>query len=339
MALCRAARTWWNGVAARPERYGVAQRPPLRTGEPEVAHRVDRDVVVGAAERVHGRSPSCSRPRRVGGARCDPDGKPRSHGEGAARSRWGCQHEESAGQLVAVALAAAPVLPVAPDRGLRARQPLLLEQVAADALDGRRLPRHPHRGARRRRRCRRRRRRARRPAPTPSAAGRTSRRSCPERSGRSSRASGWATSMCTWTGGPVGNGLEQLADGGDRRLVAGQDEAGRLRVDGVAPARAGESHRVAGLGRLGPRRRRATVVEDDVDVEAVVAEAAGREGSDRRTAAVGQEELVAVPRRDHELADPATAAAAARWPPAGRRRTLRAPGRRASPAPSRGRAG
>ncbi len=88
------------------------------------------------------------------------------------------------------------------------------------------------------------------------------------------------------------------ADGGDCRLVPGQEKCVGLEVDVVAPARAGDRHRIVGLRRLGPGRRRTTLVENDVEIEAVVVEVERREGPDRRSAAVGEQELVAVPGGD-----------------------------------------
>ena len=74
-----------------------------------------------------------------------------------------------------------------------------------------------------------------------------------------------------------GQGLEQLADGGDRGLVTGQEEGGRIAVDGVAAAGTGDRRRVAGPGRLRPLGREPTAVDDDLDIE--LEGARGRRGA------------------------------------------------------------
>ena len=94
--------------------------------------------------------------------------------------------------------------------------------------------------------------------------------------------------------------LDELPEGGDRRLVAGQQVRRRAVSDGVAAAGAGDRGRGARSGGGGPLRQRSLPVEHDVDVEltrdGVVAER--RERADDRSPTVDMEEGVAVPHRE-----------------------------------------
>src|SRR5713226_8461537 len=103
---------------------------------------------------------------------------------------------------------------------------------------------------------------------------------------------------------PVGGeGLEQLADRGERGLVTREEEGGRVPVDGVAAAWTGDRRHITGLRRVCPLGREPTAVDDDfeVELERVTIEAPRREGSDRWASPVWKQELVAVPARHDEL--------------------------------------
>ena len=98
--------------------------------------------------------------------------------------------------------------------------------------------------------------------------------------------------------------FEQLTDGGNRSFVTGQQEGGRIAIDDVAAARTRDRRRRAGLNRLRPLGGGPLAVDDDLQIElqSFSVEAARCEGANHGSAPVRQEELVAVPSRDDELA-------------------------------------
>src|SRR4051794_3367292 len=91
--------------------------------------------------------------------------------------------------------------------------------------------------------------------------------------------------------------LEQLGDGRDGTLVTGEQEARRLRVECVAAPGTGDGGLGAGVRRLGPRRCRPITMHHHVELDLTPGnvDLPGRERADRRAAATGEQELVAVP--------------------------------------------
>ena len=121
--------------------------------------------------------------------------------------------------------------------------------------------------------------------------------------GSSSRASGWATSTKTRTGLSAGRTSRSWPMAGIADSSPPRRNAGGVGVDRVTPSGPRERHFFAFPGRRGPRPTPAAFVDDDLEIESVAlgVEPERRQGPDRRTAPVGQQELVAVPGRHDEL--------------------------------------
>ena len=136
---------------------------------------------------------------------------------------------------VVVPVATVAVLPVAAYRGLGAGQPSVLEEVAADALHRRGFAGHPHPGA----------------GGEIRAADAGDKRVAGSHAGRQVAPLDGRAWMIGQREPAVrvgdldvylhrrlgGQRLEQLADGGDRGFVTGEEEGERITVDGIAAAR------------------------------------------------------------------------------------------------------
>ena len=198
-------------------------------------------------------------------------------------------------------IAGTVMFPVAPDRGARARQATLIEEMSADALHGRGLPRGPYSDV----------------GIQPRAGDRgdegitrtrTGLELIPlhDRAGMGGQIEASRYMLHLDENPDLGarrQRSQKHADGGQGRFVTGQQEAASCWLDVVSAPRAGDRSAIACPCFVGPCREGPMLVADDVDVEIAGTRLIREQGerADDWTAPILQEELVPVPDGYHDL--------------------------------------